>query len=306
MYGSAYYKLNARNKLKGNYGPALIASLIFLIPSYVMSLKNYLFIDTADPLTANILSAVIDAVISVFVISILNVGYYRFLLRMKQADDPTVNPETKKYDLNLIVSGFTMNYANTLKITFLMNLYLVFWFLLALVPAMLFIGVMAFLASSTEVISTLFSLIQQFGVSPSADMVNTLSSYITENCPYIPVIFTFVFLLTIAGFIPLIMKYFEYAAIPMILADDPDISIQRAFKRSKNIMNGFRARYFFIQLSFLHFVFIAALVMIVSQSMLIYYVAIAFLQPYITTTLLSFYMERRDILDYNISVYGEH
>lgn len=306
MYGSAYYKLNARNKLKGNYGPALIASLIFLIPSYVMSLKNYLFIDTADPLTANILSTVIDAVISVFVISILNVGYYRFLLRMKQADDPTVNPETKKYDLNLIVSGFTMNYANTLKITFLMNLYLVFWFLLALVPAMLFIGVMAFLASSTEVISTLFSLIQQFGVSPSADMVNTLSSYITENCPYIPVIFTFVFLLTIAGFIPLIMKYFEYAAIPMILADDPDISIQRAFKRSKNIMNGFRARYFFIQLSFLHFVFIAALVMIVSQSMLIYYVAIAFLQPYITTTLLSFYMERRDILDYNISVYGEH
>lgn len=306
MYGSAYYKLNARNKLKGNYGPAFIASLIFLIPSYVMSLKNYLFIDTADPLTANILSTVIDAVISVFVISILNVGYYRFLLRMKQADDPTVNPETKKYDLNLIVSGFTMNYANTLKITFLMNLYLVFWFLLALVPAMLFIGVMAFLASSTEVISTLFSLIQQFGVSPSADMVNTLSSYITENCPYIPVIFTFVFLLTIAGFIPLIMKYFEYAAIPMILADDPDISIQRAFKRSKNIMNGFRARYFFIQLSFLHFVFIAALVMIVSQSMLIYYVAIAFLQPYITTTLLSFYMERRDILDYNISVYGEH
>lgn len=306
MYGSAYYKLNARNKLKGNYGPALIASLIFLIPSYVMSLKNYLFIDTADPLTANILSTAIDAVISVFVISILNVGYYRFLLRLKQADDPTVNPETKRYDLNLIVSGFTMNYPNTLKITFLMNLYLIFWFLLALVPAMLFIGVMAFLASSTEVISTLFSLIQQLGVSPSADMVNTLSSYITENCPYIPVIFTFVFLLTIAGFIPLIMKYFEYAAIPMILADDPDISIQRAFKRSKNIMNGFRVRYFFIQLSFLHFVFIAALVMIVSRSMLIYYVAIAFLQPYITTTLLSFYMERRDILDYNISVYGEH
>lgn len=306
MYGSAFYKLDARNLLKGNYGPALIASLIFLIPSYILSLKNYLFIDTANPLVSNILSTAIDAIISIFVISILNVGFYRFLLRMKRTDDPTINPETKRYDINLIVSGFTTNYLNTLKITFLMNLYLFFWLLLALVPAMIFIGVMAFLAASTDVISTLFSLIQQLGVSPSTDMINSLSSYITENCPYLPVIFTFVFLLTIAGFIPLIMKYFEYAAIPMILADDPNISTEKAFKRSKNIMNGFRARYFFIQLSFIHFVFIAAFVMLISQSMFIYYIAIAFLQPYITTTLLSFYKERRDILDYNISVYGEH
>lgn len=306
MYGSAFYKHDARSLLKGNYKSAFIASLIFLIPSYILSLKNYLFIDAGNAIAANLLSTVIDTVASIFVISILNVGYYRFILRMKRTDNPTINPESKRYDYNLVVSGFTMNYVNTLKITFLMNLYLFLWMLLALVPLMLFVGIMAYLCATTEVFSTVYSLIVQLGVSTSYDMINSLSEYIMQNCPYLPVIFTLVLLFTIAGFIPLIMKYFEYAAIPMILADDPDISSERAFKRSKNIMTGFKLRYFSIQLSFLHFIFLAAIVLLISQSMLVYYIAIAFLQPYVTTTLLSFYKERRDTLDYNISLYGEH
>lgn len=306
MYSSAFYKLDARNLLKKNYKYALVASLIFIIPSYVLSLKNFLFIDIAGSIEANILSTLIDAVVSVFVISILNVGFYRFFLNLKRADDPNINPESKRYDYNLVVSGFTMNYANTLKITFLMNLYLFLWILLALVPSLLFVGIMSYLIATTEVFSTLYSLLLQLNVSTSYDMLNTISDYVSQNCPYLPVVITSVFFLTIAGLIPFIMKYFEYAAIPMILANDPDISSEKAFKRSKNIMCGFRVRYFFIQLSFLHFIFLAAFIMLISQSMFIYYLAIALLQPYVTSTLLAFYKERREILDYNISLYGEH
>lgn len=306
MYSSAYYKLEARKTLKGNFRAAFLASVIFMIPTYLMSLIDSLFVYFPQFEKWYSLSILINIIVSVFVINILYVGYYRFILSLKKDDEKNVDYDEKKYDYNLVVSGFTANYKNTLKITFLANLYLFGWGLFALIPAMLFVGLVAYLAATTDIISTIYSMMMQLTISPSPDMLNNFSDYVINNCPYLPIASTLSFLLTIPAVIPLIRKYYEYITIPMIVADDADITAKNAFKRTKDIMTGYKFRYFILQLSFILYVMGAGIVFAISRSMLVYYIAIILLQPYVTASFLAFYKERKNIVDYNTSVYDQH
>lgn len=306
MYNSAFYKLDARNLLRGNFKAALIASVIFMIPTYLLSLVDHLFMYSSQTQSLNYIQIIIDILFSIFVLNIMYVGYYRFILSLKKHSELPDTEENKGYSYDTVLSGFTKNYKNTLKITFLMNLYVFCWGLFALIPLMLLTGLIAYLAATTDIISTIYSMSIQLSISPSPDMLANVSEYITQNCPYLPIVTILSFLLTIPASIPLILKYYEYAAIPMIVADNPEITVKKAFKRTRDIMTGYKFRYFALQLSFILYIIGTAIILLFTQSLIIYYIAVVFLQPYISAAMLSFYKERNGFIEYNISVYGEN
>lgn len=304
MYGSSYYKLEARRMLSGGYGSAVLAAMILMIPAYLLTLIEQLLFANADAVTLFAGSTVIDLIFSVLVTNMLTVGYYRFLLSYENTDHENSGVRIKR-DLNLVVSGFTHNFPNTLKVMITREIYMFGWLLVGLVPILLFVGFIAFMSYSSDVIANVYSLFVQAMTSPTTDMVQNLTNYIAANCPYLPVLTTLTFFLSVAAFIPFIMKNYEYAAIPMILADDPDMDRRHAFARTKDIMTGFKLRYFLIQLSFLAYVLLVyAASIFISPLMLI--VGMLMLDPYMSMTYLRFYRERNNTIEYNISFYGPH
>lgn len=82
--------------------------------------------------------------------------------------------------------------------------------------------------------------------------------------------------------IPGIIKAYEYAAIPYILAENPDMSSKDAHARSKEIMKGNKWRLFKLQFSFIGWFLL---------SILTCGVGIFFLQPYYCAALAEFYNE---------------
>ena len=74
--------------------------------------------------------------------------------------------------------------------------------------------------------------------------------------------------------IPGIIKGYEYAMVPYILAENPDISSERAFQLSKEMMNGRKWDLFVLDLSFFGWSLLASIVVI----------GHIFLNPYINAT----------------------
>ena len=74
--------------------------------------------------------------------------------------------------------------------------------------------------------------------------------------------------------IPGIIKGYEYAMVPYILAENPNISSERAFELSKEMMNGRKWDLFVLDLSFFGWELLAIIVVIGS----------IFLNPYINAT----------------------
>ncbi len=305
MYGSSYYKLEARRMLSGGYGAAVIGAAILMIPAYLLSLIEQLIFGSANAAGFTIGSTVIEFIFSVFVTNILSVGYYRFLLSYEKTE-PVNDGERIKHDHNLVVSGYTHNFANTLKVMFTRDIYMIGWLLVGLVPMLLYIGFIAFMSYSTDIISNVYDLFTQAMTSPTYDMAQNLANYIAVNCPYLPMLTMLMFFLTIAALIPFIMKNYEYSAIPMILADNPNMDKLHAFARTKDIMTGFKLRYFLIQLSFLGYSLLITIGYLLTGSQIVFIIGMLLLNPYISMTLLRFYRERNNTIEYNISFYGAH
>ena len=304
MYGPSYYKLDARRLLSGGYGRAVLGAAILVIPSYVLSLLEQLLFAEVNGAARFIGTAVIELIFTVFVINILQVGYYRFLMSYENAD-PT-GERQRKPDLNAVVSGFSDKYGRTLKVMLARDIYMLGWLLVGLTPLLLFLGFMIFTIQTTEVMANVYNMFMQAALSPTADMISNLSDYILANCPYLPIIMTLTFFLSVAAFIPYIMKMFEYAAIPMIAADHPDMDVKHAFARTKDIMTGFKLRYFLIQLSFIGYALLLCVIVSFIPSAAIMIIGLLMLDPYISMTNTRFYRERNTSIEYNISFYGPH
>jgi uncharacterized membrane protein len=84
-----------------------------------------------------------------------------------------------------------------------------------------------------------------------------------------------VVLWTILFIIPGIIKTYEYAIIPYILADDPEISSKDAFKKAKQMMKGNKWRLFKLEFSFIGWAFLCALTLGIGTFFLIPYVSAA-------------------------------
>src|SRR5699024_3475267 len=114
--------------LSGGYGSAVLAAMILMIPSYLLMLIEQLLFRNADAFSLFAGSSVIDFIFSVFVTDMLTVGYYRFLFSYEKTE-PVNNGVRVKRDYNLVVSGFTHNFPNTLKVMLTREIYMLGWLL---------------------------------------------------------------------------------------------------------------------------------------------------------------------------------
>lgn len=85
--------------------------------------------------------------------------------------------------------------------------------------------------------------------------------------------------------IPGIIKAYEYAIIPYILADDPNISSKEAFKKARQMMKGNKWRLFKLNLSFIGWGVLCVLTMGVGT---------IFLMPYVSAAAAEFYTELKN------------
>ena len=85
--------------------------------------------------------------------------------------------------------------------------------------------------------------------------------------------------------IPGIIKIYEYAIIPYILADDDTISSKEAFKKAKEMMRGNKWRLFKLNFSFIGWALLSALTLGIGA---------LFLAPYIEAANAEFYAELKN------------
>lgn len=87
--------------------------------------------------------------------------------------------------------------------------------------------------------------------------------------------------------VPGIIKTYEYAIIPYILADDPEISSKEAFKKAKQMMKGNKWRLFKLNLSFIGW----AILCIFTLG-----IGVFFLSPYLNAASAEFYVELKQTM----------
>ena len=85
--------------------------------------------------------------------------------------------------------------------------------------------------------------------------------------------------------IPGIIKTYEYAIIPYILADDPEISSKDAFKKAKQMMKGNKWRLFKLEFSFIGWAVLCVLTLGIGMFFLI---------PYVNAAAAEFYVELKN------------
>ena len=94
-----------------------------------------------------------------------------------------------------------------------------------------------------------------------------------------------IFLWSLLFVIPGIIKSYEYCMVPYILAENPQISCERAFELSKQMTKGEKWKIFVLGLSFIGWVFVGMLCCCVGQF---------FVQPYIEATYAELYQVMRE------------
>ena len=85
--------------------------------------------------------------------------------------------------------------------------------------------------------------------------------------------------------IPGIIKTYEYAIIPYILADDPEISSKDAFKKAKEMMTGNKWRLCKLEFSFIGWILLSTLT---------FGIGVFFLEPYMQAAIAEFYAELKN------------
>lgn len=94
----------------------------------------------------------------------------------------------------------------------------------------------------------------------------------------------FVFGWTLLLIIPGIIKAYQYAMVPYILAEYPDMDYRTALKQSKDMMDGHKFEYFVLELSFIGWELLGLLACCIG---------VIFVTPYKNATFAEFYAELR-------------
>lgn len=109
----------------------------------------------------------------------------------------------------------------------------------------------------------------------------------------------FIFLWSLLLVVPGIIAAYRYSMAPYLMAENPDIGALEAIRRSKEMMNGHKARLFFLQLSFIGWMLLSAFGVTLLYSMLgvigtaLGMFASLALQVYMNSSVTAFYMELR-------------
>ena len=95
----------------------------------------------------------------------------------------------------------------------------------------------------------------------------------------------YTFLWSLLFIIPGIIKSYEYFMIPYIVAENPDIDKNRAFELSKYMTDGDKFNIFILQLSFIGWYFLGAL---------LFGLGVFFVPPYVEATIAELYAVKRE------------
>lgn len=277
-----WLKQTARMKLHGIYTGAFFGQLICYVPAYLMSLAVMLLSVKTGGAPAVL---VLDLICGIFIMDIFTVGYFRSLMCANNTSDAK-----KRYDINIVLSGFSKDYKSILKTMFSRRLRLFGWGCLVLLPMFLAVGINAFLTIIPEV-SEAANMLVRFLYSPTSDMLINASEYIMQNCAYTVYIFLGAAVVSLILVIPYIRKTYMYKMIPMIMAENPQTTTAEAFAKTKEIMQGYRMRYFLLELSFVGLLIIMSLVAAIPITA-IAYIAMAAAMVYINMSYLQFYLVR--------------
>lgn len=107
----------------------------------------------------------------------------------------------------------------------------------------------------------------------------------------------FNFLWFLLFFIPGIVKAYAYSMVPYILADNPNIGYKRALQLSKQMTSGQKFKLFVLDLSFLGWLILGALALLVG---------VLFVMPYVNATKAELYIVlRQNALENSLCSYNE-
>lgn len=104
----------------------------------------------------------------------------------------------------------------------------------------------------------------------------------TVKVMFLKDLYTFLWMFTIVGGI---IKYYEYRAIPYILAENVQLTDKQIFALSKSMMSGYKWKYFILDLSFFPWAIL--------ESLTLGILGIFYVVPYITATRTEVYMAVR-------------
>lgn len=289
-----FLKRAAKDKLSGAYINAVLGMLICYLPVYLFTLLTSILTmrELPPPLVLGIATLG-----EIFIIDIMIVGYLRSLLDL----DTKPETATSRYDINLVLSGFTHNYKGTLKTMFLRRLYVFGWSCLTFLPIIIAIGIIAFMSSRPET-AELINRVMQLIQSPTRNMAMNIADYIAGNCSYVVYILGGASVISLLLMIPYFRKVYQYEMIPFIIAENSDIASTDAFAKTKEIMRGYRMNYFLLQMSFIGLFIIAGFVTMIIPSNIGMYLIMAILMPYMNMTFVQFYLARTRKRDFNEQV----
>lgn len=291
----------AIEKLRGAYLKTVLGQLICYIPTYICvvlvgfltfiaysyvvgefpqleNIEKLLFsayavdtIDSASVIFASLYSIIAMAVVSlfsIFVIDILTVGYVGSLLDLDREPQ-----EGKKYNINTIFLGFSKHYGSIFKTMFVRRLYTFLWgMIIAICSLPLMIG----------------GIGAAYMVAVDATEIEIINSFSDRYIIWMIVSF----ILTIASSVLYCVKVYRYEMIPMILAENPDIKTRDAFKKTKEIMVGYRWRYFIVQLYFIVLALLVSIITGITGIGILSYIGTLAIAPYMNMTFVQFYLSR--------------
>ena len=297
MYNSAFYKLSAREQLKNNYLPAVLCAIVCMVPSYFVTKLSLLALNmNISPTLTQLLSVIVQ----IFAVNILTVGFIRFLMKLTPREERSF----AGYDFDLVFSGYTMNFKRTLAATFLRWLKVLLWTLLAALPTI--VGMALIIVTvPAEALENLVRMWMLAGNEPSNENILMFARVIEATLPHISRYIWLWLVATVLLIIPLIRKSYSYAMISYIMAEYPDMTAKEAFRRSRDIMIGYRWRFFTLQLSFILFIILISLSFTLTGSLILYCLAQAILLPYQFMTYSRFFKQRNEVIEYNIEKNGD-
>lgn len=276
------YRALARMTMKGHYGTMLLASvLVIIIQSALSQIFTRLF-SAADSIIMIGAYGLLELIVSLIISGPLIIGLNGFFVRCVSGE----------YDLKNVFLPFKTNLTNTVKVYFFMQLKLFLWLLIPWLIGMTVV-VSAVIFLNGEAIE---ALAIQFANSFSHIAYGDVASL---NSEALEMFFTLYFSLlgvSVIFMIPGIIKSYEYAMIPYIVAEDADISVKEAFKRTKLMMKGNKFRYFALNLSFIGWILLGILAL---------GFGILFVMPYVFAATTHFYIDAKSRVDGKASFTNE-
>lgn len=272
------YRALARMTMKGHYGTMLLASVIVIVINSTVSQIFGSLINHTGSVVMTSAYWLLNLLVSFIVLGPLMIGLNGFFVRCISGE----------YDLKNIFRPFKTNLTNTAKVYFFMQLKLFLWMFIPWLIGMTIVVASAWTINGNAILGWIMELSESFSDIMSGNAVSL-------NTEALGVFFTLYFSLlgvSVIFMIPGIIKSYEYAMIPYIVAEDADVSVKEAFRRTKLMMKGNKFRYFALNLSFIGWMLLGVLALGVGMFLVI---------PYVYAATAHFYVDVKSRVDGNTS-----